>query len=236
MCYSRSEIHLATGSLDENVRIWFGNSSHDSFAIDLQEGVNSIASSYSFDRILAGSGKNSLTLFDSKVLSKLLNLSTSNLSQIYSVSLSFDGVLALSGEESGSFSLFDTRSGNIANQINLQSPVKSTAFRENGSAVACGCENGVIVLWDTRTKSIIEDSQLHDQSVNSLDFHPTKPLLLTGSSDSTVSVCNANDRKILFTLKHHQGSVRGVRWSADGNTFTSCGDYRKVVLWSEPKN
>lgn len=236
MCFSHSETQLATGSLDQSVRIWVGNKGGDSFAIASPGEVNSIATSFTFDRLLVDSGLNNLSLYDSKLLSKIQTLSSESLSKINCVSMSFDGVLALAGDSSGQFSLFDTRTGSIASSINTgTSLIKCTAFRENGSAVACGCENGVVVLWDTRTKHLISNSELSNSSVNSIDFHPAKPLLLAGCEDSSVSVCNANDRKNLFTLKHHTAGVSNVRWSFDGSTFTSCGNDRKVVLWSEPR-
>lgn len=41
-------------------------------------------------------------------------------------------------------------------------------------------------VWDTSSRRILYKLPGHHGSVNSVDFHPTEPIILSGSSDKTM--------------------------------------------------
>jgi WD40 repeat protein len=153
---------------------------------------------------------------------------------VSNVALSADGLLALTGAASGEFRLYDVRSGDITYSHNLGDAVTATAVRQTGSAIAVGLASGVVMLWDTRTQKILNDSLLHRDQVTSLDFHPSKPLLIAASADRAITVCDGDTRDLLYTLQCHTAGVRGVRWSVNGAAFSSVGMDNRVILWDEP--
>ena len=60
----------------------------------------------------------------------------------------------------------------------------------------------------------MEDKTLSDHSgrVDSVSWHPTQPLLASGSEDKTVKIYDTRDWKVVKTLSDHSGSVRSVSW------------------------
>lgn len=226
--------YIASGSNDGNVRLWVANEAGDSMAIRIDGSpVRSIGISNSFDKLFAVTSQRSPSLWDPQRCQKILNLPDID-SVINSCSLSTDGLISLTGSEDGYFRMYDLRSGIVTKETYVGSSVTSTAIRQTGTLIAAGLDNGVVLLWDTRTHATINNDPLHHGSVTSCHFHPTKSLLLTASEDTNIGVCNADSRSLYFTLKCHSGPVSYVRWSADGSTFTSSGEDRRVVLWDEP--
>jgi hypothetical protein len=81
---------------------------------------------------------------------------------------------------------------------------------------------------------MLNDSPLHRDAVTSIDFHPSKPLLLTSSNDGTIAVCEADTRDLKYTLQCHMAAVHNIHWAVDGSAFSSVGGDNRVVLWDEP--
>lgn len=226
--------YLASGSVDGTVRFWAGNEQGDSTAISVDgTPIHSISLSQRFDKIIVSTDSYTPTIWDPRYCKKLVDLEEHD-DSINTCSISSDGLVALTGSSDGTFRLFDLRSGTIANTIEVGSPIISSSIRQTGTAVAVGCENGNVYLWDTRTQAFLNKDPLHHGLVTSLDFHPTKNFLLTASADTTIGVCDADDRQLLYTLKCHTAPVNYVRWSVDGATFSSSGEDRRIVLWDEP--
>ncbi|EAY14905.1 hypothetical protein TVAG_380150 [Trichomonas vaginalis G3] len=225
--------YLASGSVDGTVRLWVGNEQRDSTSIKLGETpISSIALSDKFDKLLVSS-ENTVSIWDPAHCSKIIDLEQ-HPNHISSVSLSSDGLVALTGSFDGTFRLFDLRSGTIANKLDIGNPITSTSIRQTGTAVACGCENGNVFLWDTRTQAFLNKDPLHHGAVTSIDFHPSKFLLLTASTDNLIGICDADNRNLYFTLKCHTAPINYARWSYDGTTFSTSGEDHRVVLWNEP--
>jgi WD40 repeat protein len=229
-----SQPYLATGSTDCTVRLWVGNEEGDSMALEISDQeIVSLALSSRYDKLLVVDSSGHPTLWDPGRCSKLCDLQSDTFS-VNNVSLSSDGLFALTGSASGEFRLYDIRSGDVTYNQHLEDAVTATAIRQTGQAIAVGLANGVVLLWDTRTQETLNNSLLHREQVTSLDFHPSKPLLISASDDRAITVCDAETRNLLYTLQCHTAGVRGVRWSVDGAAFSSVGADNRVVLWDEP--
>lgn len=229
-----NEPHLVTGSADGTVRLWTGNAQGDSLALNVSEQkVVSVAVSRKYDTLIASDSTGGASLWDPRHCSKTADLETGN-TFVNSVSLSSDGMLALTGSANGEFRLFDLRSGQVAHAYSTGVSCTATSVRQTGSVIAVGCENGVVLLWDCRTQKVINDTPLHSSRVTSLDFHPSKPMLLASSTDGAISVCDSDTRGLLYTLQCHTAAVHNARWSVDGTTFSSVGADNRVVMWDEP--
>ena len=226
--------YIASGGSDGTVRLWIGNEEGDSTSLNIGKGsINSIDLSSQFDKIIILSEDNSSEIWDPRHCSKLIEFDNFE-SNISSNSISSDGLVALTGSLDGIIRLFDIRSGQCTKSINIKHPIISSSIRQTGSTVAVGCSNGIVISWDTRTQSIINYSQIHNDSITSIEFHPKKPLLLTSSNDNNLSLCDSDNLSLLFTLQCHNQKVYSTKWSFDGSTFSSCGEDKRIVLWDEP--
>ena len=76
----------------------------------------------------------------------------------------------------------------------------------------------------------------HNQSVESVAFHPTEPLLATGSLDNTVKLWRLSDDNLSATCvatleRHGTRSVYSVVFHRTAPLLASCGHDKTVRLW-----
>lgn len=227
--------HLVTGGADGIVRLWTDQDEQEqSVALSIGESeIVSIATSSKNDKLLVVNGTGEPQLWDTRHCAKVMDLESAG-GCVKSVSLSMDGVTALTGSSNGEFHLFDLRTGRVVHVANAGAPVTATSIKQRGALAAIGCANGNVILWDSRAHTALNDSPLHRGSVSSVAFHPSKPMLLSSSSDGTIAVCDASTRGLLYTLECHTAMVYSAQWSVEGTTFSSVGDDDRVVMWDEP--
>ncbi|RSH86125.1 uncharacterized protein EHS24_004353 [Apiotrichum porosum] len=98
-----------------------------------------------------------------------------------------------------------------------------------GRWLASGDENGTVRIWDIGSPSYdaVADLKLHNDAVNSVQFHPFKPLLLTSagsraflqsedlelSSDESDSDSDSNDEPAPISIKTGPKDSRMAIWS-----------------------
>ena len=83
---------------------------------------------------------------------------------------------------------------------------------------------------DTSVKFILEG---HDRGVNWVQFHPTKPLILSGSDDRTVKIWRYNDVRAweIETLRNHSNNVSAVLWHPRADFIISDSEDRTLRIW-----
>ena len=83
---------------------------------------------------------------------------------------------------------------------------------------------------DTSVKFILEG---HDRGVNWVQFHPTKPLILSGSDDRTVKIWRFNDVRAweIETLRGHMNNVSAVLWHPCAEFVLSDSEDRTLRIW-----
>jgi WD40 repeat protein len=91
--------------------------------------------------------------------------------------------------------------------------------------------------WIVRAPALSEDWGLHFQtlshsySVNAVAFSPDSQLIVSGSSDSTVRVCDAATGAERRVLRGHSYSVNAVVFSPDGRLIVSGSSDETVRVW-----
>ena len=70
----------------------------------------------------------------------------------------------------------------------------------------------------------------HTSGVRSVAFSPDGTRIVSGSTDKTVKVWDANTGQEMLTLKGHTSGVRSVAFSSDGTRIVS-GSYDVVMIW-----
>jgi hypothetical protein len=64
--------------------------------------------------------------------------------------------------------------------------VRDVAWSPNGDRLAIGTTKAAVFLWSPVDQQIVAELQGHSKSVNSVAFHPKKPILTTAAMDSTL--------------------------------------------------
>lgn len=110
-----------------------------------------------------------------------------------------------------------TRKGSFSNQNNPSSPTQQIdLFAGSG--------------LETSVKFILEG---HDRGVNWVQFHPTKPLIVSGSDDRTVKIWRFNDVRAweVETLRGHMNNVSAVLWHPRADFILSDAEDRTLRIW-----
>lgn len=89
--------------------------------------------------------------------------------------------------KTGACYVYDTRKGKLIQKVaDPDGLIRSMQFSRNESQLYTGHKTGKIVTWDLGTGKPLLRLEGHTAQVNSLDLHPTKPILASSSEDSTV--------------------------------------------------
>ncbi|KAK0735004.1 WD40-repeat-containing domain protein [Lasiosphaeria miniovina] len=115
----------------------------------------------------------------------------------------------------------------------------SLACSSQANALAVGTElanhQASIIIWDLRSPSAprIQYNEVHSDDVTELNFHPSAPhLLLSGSTDGLVSVCDtriADEDEVLVQTFNH-GSVHRAGFLNDTELYAVSHD-EKFALY-----
>ena len=89
----------------------------------------------------------------------------------------------------------------------------------------------MIKLYDIRTKSAIQNIIAHDNSVTSIDFHPSKKYIVSCSLDSTIKIWDLFQNALLYTLYGHEGPIYSINFNKNGEFICSGGIDGDVYLW-----
>jgi len=100
------------------------------------------------------------------------------------------------------------------------------------TTAATGALDGSIRLWNTHTALLISALPGHSAWVRCLHFHPSTPVLYSGSDDHTVKVWSCSDFSEIQTLKGHQSDVVSLALTKDGKGLMSGSNDGTVRVWS----
>ena len=158
---------------------------------------------------------------------------------IRSLTWSHDGRWLLSGDHDGVVKIWQS---SLAPMHQIQAhttndgmaTVRSITFAPGDQKFATCSDDKLIKVWDfwaNRCERVFSGHTGHGWDVKSLRWHPTKPLLVSGSKDNTVKLWDAKNGTCLNTLYGHNHTVLRVDWAPNGNWFVSCGKDQMIKLY-----
>ena len=235
LAVSRSPEYLATGSEDATVRLWRVQGQDETcLTLDPNDGaIKSLALSTNADRLIVTGKNQNPSLwdpFDQSVIHTFERHSES----INAVAISTETSVGVTACVDGSVRVFDVRSGEAVRKIDTFSAINAISLAADGNKMAVGTASGSLLTCDLGLGHIMMSARVHNGEVRSVAIHPSGQFLVSGGDDTSVIISSGDSLEALYTLTVHQDKVVDVRFSGDGETFTSCGEDHRVMFWASP--
>ena len=223
---------LASGSLDNTVRLWEVNTGmHIRTLTGHTDWVRSVSFSPDGNTLASGSDDNTVRLWEVNTGAHTRTF-TGHTDWVYSVAFSPDGSTLASGSDDNTVRLWEVNTGMHIRTLTGHTFVVSTvSFSPDGNTLASGSLDDTVRLWDVNTGMHIRTLTGHMDWVRSVSFSPDGSTLASGSDDATVRLWDVNTGMHIRTLTGHTDWVRSVSFSPDGRTLASGSRDGTVLLW-----
>lgn len=223
---------IASGSLDQTVRLWDADSGEPLHTLRGHDGsVSSVAFSPDGLRIASASNDRTIRIWDTSSGNPLLILK-GHQNWINSIAFSPDGSRVASAAVDGAVLLWDIQSGAFLHTLTgHQASATSVAFSPDGLHIATAALDRTMRLWDVSTGSHLLSFQGHTNRITSVAFSPDGSRIATGAMDCSLRLWNAKNGELLLTMYGHQAGVTSVTFSPDGSQLASASKDGTVRLW-----
>ncbi|GAA6060218.1 hypothetical protein JCM10212_002297 [Sporobolomyces blumeae] len=114
----------------------------------------------------------------------------------------------------------------------VPSPLTGSERKVGGKYLVSGGADEVIKVWDLhRRKEVGSLEGDTTGTITCLRFVPERNMLLSASTDSTISLYRVRDWVLLRSLKGHKGRVNAVDAHPDGRVALSVGVDKNLRMW-----
>jgi serine/threonine-protein kinase len=237
---------LATGGLDGTTRLWEFSGSKPRVRDVLRKhvgAVHSLVFSSDGGMLAAGSGSTDGLIWIGQVTPdelRTVSICKGHLGAVEAVAFSPDGRLLASGSHDETVRVWELAAGSSRPLEVLKghsNAVKAVAFTPDGKLIASAAADGTVRLWDINRMWSKERAVLtHRAAVNTLAFSPDGELLVTGGQDHIVrvwGVTRPTEPQLLAEHSDHDGPVRLLLITSDGERLLAVGEGRRVSVWDE---
>ncbi|KAK6351116.1 hypothetical protein TWF718_004287 [Orbilia javanica] len=162
-------------------------------------------------------------------------------------------ILGLQPDVSSPAHVYIAEAGNVARRLNIQdpkephriyrghtAPVTSLALNRDGSVLYTGSWDKTINAFSTQDKAVLKTFKGHNDFIKALlytDIIPSKPMLISASSDTSIIIWNPETTERLHVLKSHPRGVQAlaidpVESTPEKVVFYSAGSKQEIKKWS----
>lgn len=93
-----------------------------------------------------------------------------------------------------------------------------------------GSDDRTVKVWDYQTKSCIQTLEAHSYNVSCVGFHPTMPLIMSGSEDGMIVIYNSSTYKLETSLNFGLERVWSLSYVKGSNKVAFGFDYGTVLV------
>jgi len=119
------------------------------------------------------------------------------------------------------------------------SPISGILATGGCAPEGCAANQGQITLWDItapQQPKQLANFRAHGALVRTLAFDPRRPILASGSYDTSIILWNISDPQKVepfgASLRGHASFVKSIAFHPDGNILVSAGDDKTILLWN----
>jgi len=143
------------------------------------------------------------------------------------------GSLLLSGSNDHNIKIWDVESGSLIRTFSEHITVTRDAkFTPDGKSVI-SAEDNYLIYWRNAVSGQIGRLPMygHSGSVLTVDMSTDMQIIVSGSSDKTVKIWDAQTGEMLNSIAAHNKSVYQVEFNPVINQFASCSSDSTIKIW-----
>jgi len=143
------------------------------------------------------------------------------------------GSLLLSGSNDHNIKIWDVESGSLIRTFSEHITVTRDAkFTPDGKSVI-SAEDNYLIYWRNAVSGQIGRLPMygHSGSVLTVDMSTDMQIIVSGSSDKTVKIWDAQTGEMLNSIEAHNKSVYQVEFNPVINQFASCSSDSTIKIW-----
>jgi len=237
VAFSPDDKNILTGSTDKTAILW----DLDGKILQVFRGHDDMiwAASFSPDgkSILTGSKDNTARLWD--LHGNVLQVFKGHEGSINSVAFSPDGKSVLTGSWDKTVRLWNLEGTLLRVFQGHDGYINSVGFSPDGKTIVTGAWDKTVRLWDLQGK-VLQVFKGNDGYVSSVAFSPDGKNILTVCSAISLSMPGSEDNtaclwdlqgNILQVFKGHEGGIRSVAFSPDGESILTGSWDKTARLW-----
>ncbi|KAI5118311.1 hypothetical protein M0805_006479 [Coniferiporia weirii] len=237
VAYSPDGRHIASGSRDNNLRIWDAQTG-DIVGEPLTVGsswVTCVAYSPDGKNIVSGLSDKTLRIWDAQTGDTVGEPLTGHSNWVTSVAYSLDGSHIVSGSSDWTLRIWDAQTGNQVGKplTGHSGPVNSVTCSPDGRHIVSGSDDKTLRIWDTQTGDIWGKPLVgHLGCVTSVAYSYDGRHVISGSDDKTLRIWDAvTSDTVGEPLTGHSQRVTSVSYSPNGKHIVS-GSYDNTIrIW-----
>lgn len=109
---------------------------------------------------------------------------------------------------------------------------RSIAINEHRKEIVVGYSDFFIRVFDLESLELKKAFKAHDISVFSVRYHPTLPLLVSGSRDARFKFWDLdNDYALVEEVVGHMYAINDIEFSESGKYFFTCSMDKSIKVW-----
>ena len=108
--------------------------------------------------------------------------------------------------------------------------IQTVAISNDGTKLAGAGFKNIVKVWDLQSTKNVAELKGHAGGILALDFHPTKPWVVSGSLDETARVWDFESKKELKKFEEQTISIHDVKFSPNGSQLATAAWDKTIYL------
>ena len=224
---------VASGSGDETINIWNGNTGELLRTLEgHSKGVNSLAIAPDGYTIVSSSDDKTVKVWNGNT-GELLRTLEGHSKGVNSVAIAADGRTIISGGDDKNVLVWDWVNWELKALLEgHEGRVNSVAIAADGNTIVSGGDDRTVRVWDWQNAALKATLEGHKGDVLSVAIATDGNTLVSGDTKGDIRVWNWKSWELKLVIEGHDDWVNTVKISSDGSTIYSGSDDRSIKAWN----